>query len=208
MNHWMKLGNTGEQAFISYIKEQNEVKDCVKHNHKRDGRTKVKDIVAFEHKYGDLVLSLNDGTEHFVEIKTDTVAKYTGNIGFEMFAKWNEDPLSHAREVGWWNPHRKSEYYYLCFVMMGGKSVMINNVNECKQWCLGRKDLFKAITTNPRTQAKEKKVSLSWYANVEEFVRECPYASFIDIDTSEIEKVIQSNDILRARDKRFKDRYS
>ena len=170
------------------------------------GTTKVwsgKQRAAYETKHGDIDVVMSNGAKVMVEVKTDDLCQFTGNLQFEIMNHWNGDKLSHANRAGWWHHQVKSKYSVLIFVMVNGKSIQIDNVNEARKWCKENESIFEQVGNNKATVSREGKNTINIRCNAEEFVEACPYAKWIDIDTTEIDTFVKNHEFLGERRQRF-----
>ena len=198
-NPWRRFGKLGEEAAAGWLNNCTTVDWAIPH-----AMTNLSDKKRFQRKFGDVVVYKANGTITSVEVKTDDLCQFTGNIGFETWARYSKDPLSHSREKGWWHESHNFCFTSLIFVLVNKRSILITQASEAKQWCHDNDHLFEVKETNRSTQFNEGKRSQSMYIQAEEFVKECPYAQHIDIDTTKIEEFCNKDETLRNRRQIYK----
>ena len=207
--HWKEngsydFGKTGEKAVKSYLLQQEAVADIKDRDYKG---MKDYQISKYETHNGDLDVITVDDAMVKVEVKSDDMCQFTGNIQFEVMNHWNGDDLSHSNIKGWWYPGKTTAYSVLIFAMVNDRSIQIDNVNEARKWCQENKHLFQRVENNYHTKKTEGKNTINIRCSARKFVEACPYAKWIDIDTTIMDEFVKSHKVLKERRQRYIDRY-
>ena len=193
---WHTFGKKGEDAVVDYLSNKEGVRHASGRNY---NGMRPNQIADYERQHGDIDVLMDNGEIVKVEVKTDDICQFTSNIQFEMMTDSSPDPLSHKNKPGWWHPSKNTTYSVLVFVLVNRQSVCIENVNEARKWCFKNKELFSQNFNSDEVRKAERKETINWRINVDEFVEKCPFAKFVDIDTTDIDKYVRRTQMLMRR---------